>query len=168
MALAPDNSPDAAFDTDVLTGLPTARMWPHLVADHQRSHPGRSWVVLMRVDEFSGFAAVHGEMAGDLLLAQTAEAWSAVLRAGDVLVRLGGGDFGCLVRACELTSAFSVVGRLRMALAAGVSCSAAITQPLAGESALDATTRLREGISEAGVRGASRIAVLLPPARAAA
>lgn len=154
-------------ETDLLTGLPSARAWPRLLAERLRAHPDRTWVAMLRIDDFAGYTTLHGEVASDLLVVDTAAAWGGVLRAGDVLTRFEGADFGCVVRAAELTSAFHVLGRLRAALGSGLTCSVALTQPAAGESAHAVAGRLRDGIDEAGVRGASRIAVLLPAVVAA-
>ncbi len=154
-------------EADLLTGLPSARAWPRLLAERMRANPDRTWVAMLRIDDFAGYSTLYGEVASDLLLVDTAAAWDAVLRAGDVLTRFEGADFGCVVRAAEMTSAFQAIGRMRAALTGDQTCSVALTQPTAGESAHAVVARLRDGIDEAGVRGASRIAVLLPAALAA-
>lgn len=154
-------------DHDLLTGLPNARAWSHLVAEHRRRHPDRSWLAVVRIDGLGAFAAHSGGAAADLLLVDAAAAWSAVLRGGDVVARLDGPDFGCLVRATELMSAFAVVGRLRDGLPAGHTLSAAIVHPDACEAPLAATARAREALGQSGARGVNRIAVLLPEAAAA-
>lgn len=159
---------EPAHETDVLTGLPGARSWPHLVAEHRRVNPDKSWIAALRLDGFHAYATEHGGLQADLLLVDVATAWESVLRGGDVLVRFEAADFGCVVRAVELNSAFAVVGRLRTQLPPGVTCSASIAHPLAGETVRAATDRARDGLRESAERGgANRIAVLLPGTMAA-
>jgi len=155
------------LDHDLLTGLPNARAWSHLVAEHRRRHPDRSWLAVVRVDDFAAFASTSGGAAADLLLVDAAAAWGAALRGGDVIARLDGADFGCLVRATELMSAFAVVARLRAGLPAGHTLSAAIVHPDAHEAPLAVTARARDALGHAGARGVNRVAVLLPEAEAA-
>ncbi len=112
--------------TDPLTGLPNRRAWDARLA--QAVGDGQQFAVAMLdLDHFKRFNDTHGHPAGDLLLKETAAAWRDQLRAGDLLARLGGEEFGLLLFDCELECAGDVTERLRGLVASAQTCSVGLT-----------------------------------------
>ena len=108
----------AAALTDELTGLPNRRAWEEQFrqAMAEAAQDGRELCVAML--DFDGFKAYndrHGHRAGDELLIKAARAWSAQLRAGDLLARHGGEEFALLIRGCDELTAATWVERIREA-----------------------------------------------------
>jgi diguanylate cyclase (GGDEF)-like protein len=102
-------------DTDPLTGLLnrngflTAAIRERAIADRTRT------CLTLAVLDLDGFKQVndrHGHAAGDRLLAETASAWRARLRAGDILARHGGDEFVLLLPATSQAEAGEVLERL--------------------------------------------------------
>jgi hypothetical protein len=78
---------------DPLTGLPNRRAWnASLQAALQRAARDGAPLALALVDldHFKSFNDTYGHQAGDRLLKEAAAAWSANLRAVDLLARYGG------------------------------------------------------------------------------
>jgi diguanylate cyclase (GGDEF)-like protein len=101
---------------DELTGLPNRRAWDVAaraalaVAARRRE---RVCVALNDIHHFTAANDRDGHAAGDALLESIAAAWSAALRAGDVLARVGGDEFAMLVPGCDVSEAQHVLERLR-------------------------------------------------------
>jgi diguanylate cyclase (GGDEF)-like protein len=115
--------------TDELTGLPNRRAWQEQLARElgRAQRTGESLAVAMLdLDHFKRYNDTYGHQTGDRLLKQVAGAWSAELRATDVLARYGGEEFGLALPAREAGDALAVVERLRTAMPEGQSCSAGI------------------------------------------
>jgi diguanylate cyclase (GGDEF)-like protein len=103
---------------DELTGLPNRRGWDAaLEAERRVSHRRGETLclALIDVDEFKRVNDTGGHAAGDALLMTVAQAWTGLLRRGDVLARTGGDEFALLLPACGLTEAKEVAERLRAA-----------------------------------------------------
>jgi diguanylate cyclase (GGDEF)-like protein len=150
-----DNLADEA-QTDPLTGLPNRRAWD---AHVKRLHgEGTPFVVAMiDFDHFKRFNDTYGHPAGDRLLKETAAAWRDQLRTGDVLARLGGEEFGLLLRECDPDLATEVTERLRRNVSDGWTCSAGIAAGRLGESAEDIIARADVALYEAKAAGRDRI-----------
>ena len=150
-----DNLADEA-QTDPLTGLPNRRAWD---AHVKRLHgEGTPFVVAMiDFDHFKRFNDTYGHPAGDRLLKETAAAWRDQLRTGDVLARLGGEEFGLLLRDCDPDLATEVTERLRRCVSDGWTCSAGIAAGRLGESAEDIIARADVALYEAKAAGRDRI-----------
>ncbi len=73
--------------------------------------------LLLDVDNFKGVNDSFGHAGGDRALVHLAQTLHATLRPTDVLVRLGGEEFGVLLPATTLADARSVAERLRRELA---------------------------------------------------
>jgi len=103
---------------DPLTGLPNRRAWDEALsgAIARSARDGRSLsVAVLDIDAFKEFNDTHGHQAGDRVLQETAAAWRAELRDGDVLARWGGDEFALLVNA-PAAGAQRLVRRLRASL----------------------------------------------------
>jgi diguanylate cyclase (GGDEF)-like protein len=118
--------------TDPLTGLPNRRAWDAKIAQAELQ-PGIMTVAMIDLDNFKAFNDTHGHLAGDALLRQTADAWTAQLRGGDLLARVGGEEFGLLVYDTELEAARQVAERMRLVVTHEQTCSVGLAQRRSGE-----------------------------------
>lgn len=142
-------------ETDPLTGLPNRRAWDLGIA--QLLGEGAEFTVAMLdFDHFKQYNDTYGHPAGDRLLKETAALWREQLRAGDVLARLGGEEFGLLLPGCDAAHAGEVIERLRGAVYGDRTCSAgfAVRQP--GESSDAVMMRADEALYEAKAAGRDR------------
>ena len=144
--------------TDPLTGLPNRRAWD---AQLQRALGGDAPVVvaMLDFDNFKEFNDTHGHPAGDRLLKETAAAWRDQLRGGDLLARLGGEEFGLLLRNCDPATALEVTERLRRVVSRGRTCSAGIAPAAPGDDADAVIARADRALYEAKARGRDRVHV---------
>ncbi len=149
-----DNLADEA-QTDPLTGLPNRRAWD---AQVKRLHSEGSQLVIAMIDfdHFKQFNDTYGHPAGDRLLKETAAAWRDQLRTGDLLARLGGEEFGLLLRDCDPEIATEVTERLRGSVSENWTCSAGIAVGHPGESAEDTIARADVALYEAKAAGRDR------------
>lgn len=115
--------------TDELTGLVNRRGWYARLGEAltraARSEAPVS-VVLLDLDGFKAVNDRRGHAAGDRLLRTVSAAWSDVLRANDVLGRVGGDEFAVLLEGADSDAAEEIVARLEAALPAGQRASAGI------------------------------------------
>jgi diguanylate cyclase (GGDEF)-like protein len=142
-------------ETDPLTGLPNRRAWDVRIA--QLHGEGEEFTVAMLdFDHFKQYNDTYGHPAGDRLLKETAALWREQLRAGDLLARLGGEEFGLLLLGCDAVHASEVIERLRGAVYGDRTCSAgfAVRQP--GESSEAVMMRADEALYEAKSAGRDR------------
>jgi diguanylate cyclase (GGDEF)-like protein len=105
---------------DALTGLPNRRAFEEDLA-REAARAARSGgplaVVALDVDRFKAVNDVHGHAAGDAVLRAVAARAAGAIRAGDVLARLGGEEFGILLPGADLPRAVDAAERIRAALA---------------------------------------------------
>lgn len=125
--------------TDPLTGLPNRRAWDEALHEALEEDTPVT-VVLFDLDHFKEFNDTHGHPAGDRLLRATAAAWRDQLRVGDFLARIGGEEFGLLLRS-DTSVATEVVERLRGRVTDGRTCSAGIASRAPGEPGADIVAR---------------------------
>lgn len=86
---------------DTLTGLPNRLAFNERVEEileHPNFHEGTHAVVVVDMTRFSRVNECMGALAGDELLITFARRLFSTLRAGDVLARTGGDEFGILMR----------------------------------------------------------------------
>ncbi len=106
---------------DPLTGLPNRRAFDEDLA-REASRAARTGaplaVVVLDLDRFKAVNDAHGHAAGDAVLRAVASRASAAIRAGDLLARLGGEEFGILLPEADLARAVDVAERIRITLAA--------------------------------------------------
>jgi len=70
-------------------------------------------VGLIDLDRFKRYNDEHGHQAGDRLLADLSRSWQTVLRAGDLLGRVGGDEFAVVLPGATATDAGELVNRMR-------------------------------------------------------
>src|SRR3954469_3539948 len=119
-ALALDNAQIRArlehqAQTDSLTGLFNHRSFHErlLNALQEASRTHRPAAVLMfDIDDFKHVNEVHGHGVGDELLCVLADTLRTCVRPDDVVCRLGGEEFGVIMRSCDGEAAARVARRL--------------------------------------------------------
>jgi diguanylate cyclase (GGDEF)-like protein len=141
--------------TDPLTGLPNRRAWDAQVK-RVHSEGGHLIIAMIDFDHFKHFNDTYGHPAGDRLLKETAAAWRDQLRAGDLLARLGGEEFGLLLLNCDPDTASEVTERLRRSVSENWTCSAGIAVGRPGESVEDTIARADVALYEAKAAGRDR------------
>jgi diguanylate cyclase (GGDEF)-like protein len=150
-----DNLADEA-QSDPLTGLPNRRAWDAQVK-RLHSEGGQLVIAMIDFDHFKRFNDTYGHPAGDRLLKETAAAWRDQLRTGDVLARLGGEEFGLLLRDCDPEVASEVTERLRRCVSDNWTCSAGIAVGYPSERAEDIIARADVALYQAKAAGRDRI-----------
>ena len=151
---AMDDLADAA-QTDPLTGLPNRRAWDAQVK-HASADGSRLVIAMIDFDHFKTFNDTYGHPAGDRLLKATAAAWREQLRGNDLLARLGGEEFGLLLRDCDASVAAEVTERLRSSVSDNWTCSAGIAVGEPGETADAIIARADRALYEAKTAGRDR------------
>jgi diguanylate cyclase (GGDEF)-like protein len=81
---------------------------------------------MVDLDEFKDYNDEHGHLAGDELLAKSAQSWAHAVRATDMVARYGGDEFSVILPNCPIDEATTVVERMRVATPKPVTCSAGI------------------------------------------
>jgi diguanylate cyclase (GGDEF)-like protein len=74
---------------------------------------GTTTVSVLDLDGFKGYNDSRGHPAGDELLIRLVRDWTAALRAGDVLARIGGDEFLVVLPQTDLEGAAVTLGRMR-------------------------------------------------------
>jgi diguanylate cyclase (GGDEF)-like protein len=125
LAILQASRPDgglAGGPRDRVTGL-VQRDGFEAVLDTTRAECARTGLqsacVVIDYDDFSGFAARHGQSAADAAMARGADRLLGALRSGDTVARIGDGRFAiCLmpVRRMDLELGIQLAGRLQTAL----------------------------------------------------
>jgi diguanylate cyclase (GGDEF)-like protein/PAS domain S-box-containing protein len=145
--------------TDQLTGLPNRRAWEEGL-DRELSRAAREGhpvcVAVIDLDDFKSYNDERGHLAGDALLTETAIAWRAELRGGDLLARYGGEEFAAVIPASPLEYAVAVVDRLRQPTPNGQTCSAGVACWDRSESAMDLFGRADQALYRAKQAGRDR------------
>jgi diguanylate cyclase (GGDEF)-like protein len=148
--------------TDPLTGAANRRAWDEelalaLVRSMRDGLPMS--MALIDLDDFKGFNDQHGHQAGDRLLKESAAAWRGILRASDVLARIGGDEFAILLPGCALEMAASIADRLRAAVPASAGCSVGVAMWQPGETSTELVARADRALYEAKERGRDRVVI---------
>ncbi len=137
---------DIAFRDD-MTGLLNRRGWNRLVeetapAGEQHVHA----VLMLDLDKLKSVNDVDGHATGDRLIVDTARVLSASMRGDDVVARMGGDEFGILLRGVYPRHADDIATRITAELAtAGIAATlgCASTPPLPGiEAAVEAADQM--------------------------
>jgi diguanylate cyclase (GGDEF)-like protein/PAS domain S-box-containing protein len=107
--------------TDNLTGLMNRGAFMGIFEpEFQRAqrHARPFSVLMLDIDHFKLFNDRHGHHAGDEVLRQIAKTCQATLRAEDVVCRLGGEEFAFLLPETDVTGAWEVAEKIRLAIGA--------------------------------------------------
>ena len=151
--------------TDALTGAANRRAWDEELASAivRSVRDGRPFsVALIDLDDFKGFNDQNGHQAGDRLLKEAAAAWMGILRASDILARIGGDEFGALLPGCDIQVAATIAEKLRAAVPAA-KCSVGVAMWDGTESVETLLARADGGLYEAKEQGRGRVVVLPEP-----
>ena len=157
--------------TDSLTSLPNRIGFVEQIeiqfdeqgADHQRSHYA---VIALDLVRFSRINESLGAMAGDELIITVARRVKSVLRAGDILARIGGNEFAIFAHVGHgLSEVLQIAERIRKAFESPIrlstyliSVEVAVGCALAQEAEGDAENLLRQ--AQAAVKRAKRSGAL--------
>lgn len=107
------------MSTDSLSGLPNRSGFTDFLEATVASGVQRWAVLMIDLERFSRVNACLGSMAGDELIITVARRIKGALRAGDVLARTGGDEFGILLAIdADASEADYVANRIRGALLA--------------------------------------------------
>ncbi len=84
---------------DPLTGLPNRRFFLEMLRDVllTTTTDSRSAVLMLDLDGFKSINDAYGHAVGDLVLIEFAQRISAIMRAGAVLIRVGGDEFAIVI-----------------------------------------------------------------------
>lgn len=106
-------------ETDALTGLLNRRGWDKAVREGEvamRDVAENALVLVVDLDDLKLVNDQQGHDAGDRHLKNAAQCIRAQFRDPDVVARIGGDEFGVLVRGCTFSEATILEQRLRDAL----------------------------------------------------
>lgn len=105
--------------TDHLTGASTRRSFSleleKALAQYRRSGV-RAALIMLDIDHFKKINDTYGHPAGDVVLKSVAAELGKQLRSNDTLGRLGGEEFGILLRDTDGATAGDIAERFRLAL----------------------------------------------------
>jgi diguanylate cyclase (GGDEF)-like protein len=146
----------ASAETDALTGLPNRRAWEARLRLAQRERESFT-IAILDLDHFKAYNDSRGHQAGDRLLRETAAAWRDQLRAGDLLARIGGEEFGLLLVDSDIGRAGEVSDRLRTHVTHGQTCSVGFARSSVGESPQQVMARADAALYEAKRRGRNQV-----------
>jgi diguanylate cyclase (GGDEF)-like protein len=94
---------------DALTGLKNRKEFEiqieQMVLDVKHSEQMHAVVLYIDIDHFKIINETCGLSAGDEMIKQIAYSLSGILRRNDLLARIGGDEFGILLRSCDLIQA---------------------------------------------------------------
>lgn len=144
---------------DVLTGLPNRRAWDEELVKglHRARRTGLPCAVaLIDLDHFKRFNDTHGHRRGDALLRDTAQAFAARLRVGDLIARYGGEEFALLLHGCDAANALKFFERLHGAPLNGQTFSAGVTECGGDEEGGQVVQRADEALYRAKAGGRNR------------
>jgi diguanylate cyclase (GGDEF)-like protein len=119
-ALALDNAQVRAAlelqaQTDSLTGLYNHRYFHERLRSElnraSRTHDSIA-VLMLDIDDFKRVNDVHGHGSGDLVLVELADLLQGIVRASDVVCRLGGEEFGVIMGSCDAGDALGLARRI--------------------------------------------------------
>jgi diguanylate cyclase (GGDEF)-like protein len=155
--------------TDALTGLPNRRAFDRKLAE-ELGRPGkrrRLGVLLLDLDAFKLYNDRFGHSAGDDALRIAARVLEKQVRGDDIVARLGGEEFGILLRGAGRREALTIAERCRAAMESAPWPHRQVTVSIGVaflEQALDANTLLvRADQALYGAKNAGRNRVVMAP-----
>lgn len=166
-----------AAAVDPLSGLFNRRYFHvRLEEELQRSrrHEIPLALLMMDLDDFKAVNDMHGHLAGDLVIKETADIVRRAVRVFDVCTRFGGEEFAVIMPASNLESAMAVAERIRARVAAyrptdrpletlrlSVSIGLALSEP--GMTVRDLIHRADEALYVSKRAGKNRVRSFRPP-----
>lgn len=148
-----------AASLDVLTGLPNRRVFMARLRGMSAEATSRDrpfGIAILDLDYFKRYNDTHGHDAGDRLLEATSLEWQEAIRHRDVLARIGGEEFGLLVRG-SAADCRAVAERLLARVPHGQTASAGVTECRPGEDPADALRRADQALYAAKDAGRARV-----------
>jgi len=104
---------------DILTGLSNRAAFQELLPI-ELGRPEPCCLLMIDIDGFKEVNDTRGHQVGDRVLIRMAERLQQVVRAGDVLARIGGDEFVILIRRANEVNVDSLVDRILLAVATPV------------------------------------------------
>jgi diguanylate cyclase (GGDEF)-like protein len=111
---------------DGLTGIPNRRTWDHELSRacaFAREEGAPLSAAVLDMDHFKLFNDTFGHLKGDLVLKETAAAWSSILEGRGFLARFGGEEFTALIPAVTTDEAVALLDQMRRSVTHGQTCS---------------------------------------------
>ena len=104
---------------DALTGIPNRRYFmeeaTRLIALAQR-HGSNLAFIMLDIDHFKKINDLYGHAVGDEVIKKTTRLMQSVLRASDLIGRLGGEEFAVILPYSDLANAVKIAEKLRLAI----------------------------------------------------
>ncbi len=100
---------------DTLTGLINRHQFNtelNQLIDHANTHGSKHVLCYLDLDHFKPVNDTCGQAAGDELLKQISSRLHNVIRLGDILARLGGNEFGLILKNCPVTAATEIAEKI--------------------------------------------------------
>jgi len=148
-----------AASLDVLTGLPNRRVFMARLRGMSAETTARDrpfGIAILDLDYFKRYNDTHGHDAGDRLLQAASLEWQEAIRQRDVLARIGGEEFGLLMRG-SAAECRAVAERLLAAVPHGQTATAGVTECRPGEDPADALRRADRALYAAKEAGRGRV-----------
>lgn len=117
---------EALARSDSLTGIANRRTWDHELARAIDVAGERGWplaVAIIDLDHFKRFNDSYGHVLGDLVLKETAAAWSEMVEAKGFLARYGGEEFTVILPDTTAEKAAADLDGLRRVMPHEQTCS---------------------------------------------
>ena len=146
--------------TDPLTGSLNRRAWDaqlRLLMERARLGGAPLTIALVDLDHFKSYNDTHGHTAGDVLLTQFAAAARTCLRKYDVFARWGGEEFIVALYDCTPDHAEQILGRIRVSMPPGSTCSIGYTTWDGAEPLASSIARSDVALYEAKRTGRDRV-----------
>lgn len=147
---------------DGLTGIPNRRTWDHELSRacaHAREEGTLLTAAVLDMDNFKLFNDTFGHLKGDLVLKETAAAWTSILHGRGFLARFGGEEFTALIPAATTDEAVALLDRMRRSVTHDQTCSIGLATWDGVESPGTLVSRADRALYHAKHTGRNRIAV---------
>jgi len=111
---------------DGLTGIPNRRTWDHELSRAcaiAREEGEPLTAAVLDMDHFKRFNDTFGHLKGDLVLKETAAAWTSILHGRGFLARFGGEEFTALIPTATSAEAVGLLDQMRRSVTHGQTCS---------------------------------------------